>query len=138
MLNIIDTLADYWSLLSATIFFQMSPLDLYFGLRASFNSLCFACYLILRFHLAAILLVELPPNGNTCCGVKMPAGISASAAPILFSISMSVMHCVVAVPLSEMRLLAQTEWPALDVTMVQSLLPSWSYAMLQQGVGIGP
>merc|ERR1712153_283303 len=58
VLNIIDALADCCSLLSATIFFQMSPLDLYFGLLTSFNSLPFACSFTLRFHLAAILLLE--------------------------------------------------------------------------------
>ena len=50
---------------------------------------------------------------------------------------MSVLHCVIEVSSSEMGLLAQSEWPALDATMVQSSLPSWSYATLQKGVGIG-
>merc|ERR1712086_56822 len=80
VLNIIDALADCFSLLSVTLF----------------------------FHLAAILLVEIPPHGKTCCGMKMPAGMSDSAAPALFSTSMSVLHCVVAVSSSE-GLLAQSE-----------------------------
>merc|ERR1712194_652800 len=84
VLNIIDALADCCSLLSATIFFQISPLVLYFGLLASSNSLRFARSLTLRFHLSAILLVEIPPHGNMCCGMKMPAGISTSAAPTSF------------------------------------------------------
>ena len=137
VLNIIDALADCCSLLSATIFFQMSSLGLYLGLLASFNSLRFARSFTLRFHLAAILLLEIPPQGNVCCGTKIPAGILILASSILFLSSTSVLNCVVAVPSSDVRLLAQTEWPALDAPMVQSSLPSLSYATLQQGVGIG-
>ena len=127
VLNIINALADCCSLLSATIFFQMSPLDLYLGLLASFVSLRFARSFTLCFHLTAILLLEIPPYGNACCGMKTPAGILVLALLTLFLL----LKCVVAVPLSDMRLLAHSEWLALDATMVHSLLPSWSCATLQ-------
>ena len=136
VLNIIDVLADCCSLPLATIFFQTSPLVLYLGLFASLSSLRFARTFVLCFHLAAIVLVDLPPQGNVCCGMKIPAGISVLASSTSFSFSTSVLNCVVAVHLSDMRLLTHSEWPVLDMTMVHSLLPSWSYATLKQGEGI--
>ena len=53
-----------------------------------------------------------------------------------FSFLTSVLNCVVAVPLSDKRLLAHSKWPAVDATIVHLSLPSWSYNTLKQGVGI--
>ena len=67
--------------------------------------------------------------------MKIPAVIWVLASLTLFSFLAPVLNCVVAVPSSDVRLLAHSERPVLDATMVRLSLPSWLYATLKQGVG---
>ena len=109
VLNITVTLADCCSLLLATIFFRMSPLVLYLGLLASFSSLHFTRSFILHFCFATVLLVDLPPQGNACCGMNISFGISVLAFLTLLLFSTSVLSCVDVVPSSDTRLLTHSE-----------------------------
>ena len=109
VLNIIAVLADCCSLSLAIIFFHMSPLVLYLGLLASFISLRFTCSFILRFHLAAILLVNLPPQGNAYCGMKIPVGPLVLVFLSLLLLSMAVVIGVDVVPLPDVWALVHSE-----------------------------
>ena len=79
VLNIFAALADCWGLPSITIFFHISTLDLNQGLLASFIFLLFARSAILCFYFAAVLLVELPPQGSVYRGRNVPIGMSPLA-----------------------------------------------------------
>ena len=84
------------------IFFLIFPLDLNQGLLASLIFLPFACSDTICFHFDAVLLVDLPPQGNMCCGKKIPIGISAiESLLVLVLYLMSVLSCVDALLSSE-------------------------------------
>ena len=69
-------------------------------------------------------------------GVQCGAGGAAGGCP---HITLCANACLIAWTSARKVAIscAHSEWLALDATMVQSLLSSWLYATLQQGVGIG-